>query len=164
MGMKLATDMSVDTGIVVDRLRAAKTGELVAYADLAALIGRDVTGRARYVLTSARRALLREGIAFGAVTGKGLQRLDDEGKVGTIADGIGRIRHTAAKTARVLASVENYAALPQPLQARHNMGLSVCGAVKLMTSAPRMKQLQEVVADKRAAMAAREALKLFAHE
>lgn len=63
--MKLDLSLSPDTRILADALREVSYGQEISYAELSALIGRDVTRAARGNLTGALRIVLRDdGAAF----------------------------------------------------------------------------------------------------
>ena len=84
----LNIEISPDVQALVDTLRTVMAGEPITYDRLSASIGRDVR-QSRYLLSSARRILVREGILFGTESGKGLARLR--------ADQIAHIGHTTRK-------------------------------------------------------------------
>lgn len=122
--------LSVDTDMVHKRIVAANIGEVITYAELTELIGRDVQGAARYVLHSARNMAMREDRAvFGVNTDVGLVRLDDCAVVDAGADGMAKARRAIRKGARVLGCVNNFDAMPNEKKIQHNTALSLFGAL-----------------------------------
>jgi hypothetical protein len=86
--MKLDLSLSPDTRILADALSAVSYGQEISYAELSALIGRDVTHAARSNLTGALRIVLRDdGAAFQSIRGVGYRRLppDDAHEIGSSA-------------------------------------------------------------------------------
>jgi hypothetical protein len=160
----ITTEAAEDTQFLCRMLRDVPIGGEVTHQAMSEAIGRDVQGNARYVVSSARRILEREGIVFGALAGVGLRRLDDVGKIGVSDDGLSRIRRMAKHRRRVLDTVTAYDELAPEAQAKLNMARSVFGAIGLMTGSTSIRKLESAVAEKHAELAAREALKLFAHE
>ena len=60
---------------LVDLLMACAEGEVVTWDAMRLATNRDITGRERHLVQSARRIALRKGAAFGTVIGGGLKRL-----------------------------------------------------------------------------------------
>jgi hypothetical protein len=132
--MKLSFEMSADARLLRQRLASMKTGDFVTYADLSSEIAKDVSG-ATAALHTARRSLLNnEGFVFAVVRGEGLKRLGDEEIVSASDQDVNRIRRTAKKGARKLASVTDYASMTNGAQLRHTTRLSVMTAVAHMAS------------------------------
>lgn len=132
---KSIPEIGLDTQTLERLLRQVQIGETVAYIVLSTAIGRDVQYEAYGNLRSARRRLLKqERIVFAAVTGEGLKRLDDRGKVGAGRAHIKKA-HTQAKIARAnLTSVDDFDAMPNELKIDHNIGLAMAGAIIHATS------------------------------
>lgn len=130
--------MSIDTKTLLDRLRLAAVGDLLSYEELSKLIDRDVQGKARHCLESARRGVLRKNrYVFGVILNVGLKRLDDVEIVNT---GQSAQRHSLRhnrRSQRVLLAAE-YEKLAPAVQVRLNTYLT-------------SMKLQEFVAGERAA-------------
>jgi hypothetical protein len=140
--MKLSFEMSADARLLRQRLEAMKPGEFVSYASLSEEIAKDVSG-ATPALHTARRSLLNnDGYVFAVERGKGLKRLRDEEIVSASDQDVNRIRRTAKKGARKLASVEDYAAMSNGAQLRHTTRLSVMTAVAHMASSKGIQKLE----------------------
>lgn len=140
-------ELSVDTQVLMRALREVAVGETIAYADLSKLISRDVQGRARGLLNTARRRLeLDEQMVFAPVIGEGLKREDDMGILAMGQRDIQHIRSTARKVTRRCALVD-YDKLPAEAKRTHNVVLAQAGVLAYMTKAPVVKQLEKRVPD-----------------
>ena len=160
----ITQDAAVDTLVLAALLRAVGVGDTVTHKALGEAIGRNVQGKARYVVAAARSMVLSEGIAFGAVSGVGLKRLDDRGKVDTADDAIARMRRQSRRALRMLGTVENFEGLATEDQDRLNAGRCVFGAVALMTGQKGVAKIAAKVAEKHAALGVRQGIALFAPE
>ncbi|MGE3932390.1 MAG: hypothetical protein AB7F67_04020 [Rhodospirillaceae bacterium] len=138
--------VSVDTNLVFQRLETAEVGEVVTYAELTVLIGRDVTTRARHNLTSAvRRAERERGMIFAPQRGVGVKRLSDAEIVEAIGAVPAALGRRARRAARWLAAVADWDALPPALKARHNAYLSALGALTEITRPATIAKLERHV-------------------
>lgn len=157
-------EISVDTQVILARLKAAKVGDVITYTEISELIGRDVRNGARHLLRAARNWAKREyRIVFGVVTGKGIQRLDDAGKVRAGAGEMSRIRRASRRAAQTLGTVEEFSELPNDMKIRHNMALSVFGIVQQATSTKVQNRIAEKVDGVEGGMLAmKKSLELFA--
>ncbi|CCJ07098.1 Hypothetical protein BN69_1647 [Methylocystis sp. SC2] len=70
-------ETSADVETCVEYLRKHQNSGLIAYVELSKTTGREIEGKDRYILASARRILEREGIFFVTETGNGVKRADD---------------------------------------------------------------------------------------
>jgi hypothetical protein len=137
-------EINVDARVLLSRLKAAKVGDVVTYAELSELVGRDVQKTSRYILEAARRWAKKERVIFGVVTGQGLKRLDDIGKVRAGSGMMDKIRRTSRRAAQTLASVENFDSLPNDMKIQHNMSMSIFGVIQQATS----RKTQDRIAEK----------------
>lgn len=137
-------EINVDARVILARLKAAKVGDIITYAELSELVGRDVQKANRYILEAARRWAKKERIVFGTVTGEGIQRLDDAGKVRVGSGMIDKIRRTSRRAAQTLAAVESFNDLPNDMKIQHNMSMSVFGIIQQATS----RKVQDRIAEK----------------
>lgn len=138
-------EISVDARVLLARLKSAQVGEIVPYSELSRLVGRDVQKDGRHILVSARKWARHDRILFGAVTGRGLQRLDDTGKVRAGSGMMDKIRRTSRRAAQVLAAVEDFNALPNEMKIQHNMSLSIFGIIQQATSSKTQCKISEHV-------------------
>ena len=154
--------VGVDVQVLLKRLKASQTGEIITYEELNTLVGRDVQHAYRHLLATARKHAKRERIVFGVIVNRGIQRLDDEGKVRAGSNLISTIRRTSKRAAQTLATVENFDQLPNEVKIQHNMAMSIFGIVQESTS----KKAQAKVAAKidnmgGGVLALRKSLELF---
>ena len=134
----------VDAAIILARLKSTKPGDVITYHEMSDLIGRNVQGEARYIMETARRYAKKERIYFGVITNKGLQRLDDAGKVKAGSGMMSKIRRTTRRAAQTLAAVEDFNSLPNELKIEHNTAMSVFGILTQATS----KKLQTKISER----------------
>ncbi|MFN3891955.1 MAG: hypothetical protein ACK4MV_16290 [Beijerinckiaceae bacterium] len=141
--MKLSFEMSADARLLRQRLALVKIGEVISYDDLGKEISKHVSG-AFPALHTARRSLLNnDGYVFAVIRGEGLKRLSDEEIVSASDQDVNRIRRTAKRGARKLASVADYSSLSNAAQLRHTTRLSVMTAVAHMASSKGIEKLEE---------------------
>lgn len=156
-------EINVDARILLGRLKTAKKGEVITYEELSGMIGRDVQGNARHILRAARRWAAKERVIFSAVTGEGVKRLDDEGKVRLGICSLDRIRRASRRAARTLTSIDDFESLSNESRIRHNMALSVFGVIQQATSRKLQDKISEKVnADENGQLAIKKSLELFA--
>jgi hypothetical protein len=159
--MRTVPSLSIDTKMLTDRLAKLGTGEMVPYAELSSLIGRNVQKEARGNLMSAMRRLLADGSVFGTVRGQGVKRLTDLEIVGCGPEIIGRVRRAARRAGAKLANIQDFDALPPEAQTTHNMALSVVGVLAHMTKAGTVRKLEERIEAGRQALPLRRTLEVL---
>lgn len=143
---KTIPNWSVDASMLYDRLKKAAIGETVTYADLSAIIGRNVQGSARHLVYSAINKALREDhMVFEAVMGVGYRRLDDVEIVNCSDNAFVRVRRMARRQSAKLTSVSNFAALPNELKIKHNTNISMLGALTHLIRPASVKRLESHV-------------------
>lgn len=138
-------EINVDARVLLARLKAANVGDFIPYSELSDLIGRNVQKDCRYILDSARNWAKKERIIFGTVTGLGIKRLDDAGKVRVGAGMMDTIRRTSRRAAQTLAAVESFDSLSNEMKIQHNMSLSVFGIIQQATSRKVQDRISERV-------------------
>ena len=152
---------SIDTQMVIDRLRAAAPGELVTYRELSDIIGRDVADGARHVLQSATRALQKHRqMVFAAVTRQGVRRLDDAGIVDMGGAAIKRIGR-AARRAGVTLGCANFDNLDDGRRVKHNATLSYFGVVEAISKKGAIAKIESRVEKTRQALPLAKTLEAF---
>jgi len=150
-----------DARVLVTQFREVAEGEIITYAELAALLGRDPQTAARGAIQTARNRLLRdEGIAFAVVRDVGYRRLHNEEKVSASGSYVDRSRRAARRGLRLLATTE-YEKLPAAKQTEHNVRMSVLGVIGHVTRDAQIKRLMGVVADAHAALPVGKTLEAF---
>lgn len=142
---KTIAEMSIDTRTVVDLLKKLPVGEVLPYSAIADATGREITGRHRYILESARRVALRDGMVFAAVHGEGMKRLADTEIVAIGAQAIGHIRRTAKRSVVKLAAVKDFDAMPASARIEHNAAMSVLGVIAHVGSSAQVKSATAAV-------------------
>lgn len=165
MEKKLKTQVipeaSLDTKLLHQRLVEVPVGGDVSYADLSSLIGRNVQDEARGSLESARRMAYRDRLVFDVVRGVGLRRADDVAKVDGCHAGVQRLRRGAVRIGKRLASVENFAALPNDKKIQHNTLASFAGVIAEATKPAQLKKLEDQVTKAQASLPLAKTLDVF---
>jgi hypothetical protein len=155
-------ELNVDTRILYERLIKISIGGFVAYQELTDLIGRNVQEEARGLLTSARRKALNENqMLFGTITGKGLKRLDDAGKISTGESALAHIRRAARIAAKKVMSVDDFNKLPNAEKIRHNTVVSMLGVFDGMTTHKSIEMLKNKIEQAQDKLSMVKTLELF---
>jgi hypothetical protein len=130
--MKTISELSLDTRILVERLKALRHDEEVTYQELSELIGRSVQGEARHTLQSARRIVEREErIVTACVRNQSVKRLADAVVVTTVGVNARQgMRRKAARAIRKLVAVD-FPNLPNELKVKQNAEVSQLGALRV---------------------------------
>jgi len=141
-------EMSGDTRLLYQHLVASEVGQVLSYAELGAVINRNVQGDARHILQSARnKALCDDGVVFDVVVNVGLKRLSDvEIATSTGEHHIGRMRRTARRCVRQLACVASE--LPAEVATRYNASMMVANLVGLACSRKKVRALEGLVQER----------------
>lgn len=144
MEAKTATiaQKSIDAQIIERHLETAEVGQLVTYAELSELIGRDVQGKGRYLLETAKRALLRRGIVFETVRGEGIKRASDIEIVDHRQQDFDRIKRTAGRALNKLACV-NQDSLNNEAKIKFNATASHLGVLRQLTSRKAIEAVEQ---------------------
>jgi len=162
MQNKVIQALSLDSKMIYDRLKKSAVEEIVSYAELSKMIGRDTQNGGRGSIQTARRKALREDyIVFGVVRNIGLKRLSDVEIVATGEDTVTRIRRASTRGFRTITAVRDFDALPNDSKIRHNTYASVLGALSMATTAARMKKLEGRVAEAKASLPLAKTLEAF---
>lgn len=132
--MTTIPQLSVDAQMLVKRLAQAKPGEVIEYSELNRIVpDRNLLGKDRYVVCSARRVVQREHkIVFAPVKGKGLQRMTDDELAEIHHSTLDKIRGDARRGTRKLLCAE-YEKLDNAHRVEHNTGLAVLGTITHFT-------------------------------
>lgn len=155
-------ETSPETRLLIKRLKEAKVGEKISYADLSEAAGVKITG-ASYQLTTARNHLLRESnYVFDAIRGQGVVRLSDDALVTTESDkDITKSRRHAKKAAKKLSCVEDYSALSPSHQMAHTIKISFFGAIAHMARGNQLEKAAQAVGGRSGELPIAETLKAF---
>ena len=122
-------ETSIEAKLVYERLKRAGEGDIVTYSELSEVAGRNVTGRARNVLQTARRMCERtDQIVFGCVMKIGLRRLKNDEIPDTGVAKLSHIRRAVRRASKTMACA-NYDALSPEKRLLHNVTLSMFGVL-----------------------------------
>lgn len=148
MSKRSIPELSIDTQTLERELAAVVVGDTIAYDDLTAVIGRNVQNGAAHLLQTARRRLQRERqIVFEPVHGEGLKRLDDIGIASSGESARVRMHNLARRTRQKLGCVQDFDALPNDVKIKHNVAMSIFGALSEVTRSASIKKLEGHVAN-----------------
>lgn len=154
-------EISVDTKVLMERLKKATTGETIAYSELGKLIHCDVQGKGRGYLQTARDRLLKdERMVFEVVRNEGLRRATDTAIVQSIDQTMQRVRNAARRGARTIACAD-YDNLNQEEKHKFNFGLSMTGALMHFTKSSSQKAIEAGVTATSARLPVGKTLELF---
>lgn len=145
-------ERSEQTQTLARMLEQTPINGVVTHAEMTAAIGLDTQGAGYHHLRSACLILLRTAhMVFAPVVNEGVKRLDDAGKVSEGERRIGLLRRQSKRALRVLASVDDFAALPPPARTKHNVLMAQFGAIRAMSSEPAAKKLAGKVGEEQQA-------------
>ena len=137
--------ISIDTQLIIKRFERTTEGDVVSYAELDALIGRDVRGHAKGCTRTARKRLLKSQIHFECIPNVGFRRCNDTEKVHAGGGYIGKARRACKRGVAVTTSVANYDTMSKADQVQHNMQLSVFQTLRALSTPHKQKAIAEKV-------------------
>lgn len=110
MEKKSIAERSIEASLIRDRLAKADVGDIITYATMSELIGRNIQDR-RWFLTTALNSLLNElpphRKVFSAIENIGVKRLSDEEIVASSSTRYTKkLRRASRKEAKRIAAVE----------------------------------------------------------
>lgn len=148
METKTIPNFSVDARLLYERLKTAAIGELVLYAELSEIIGRDVQNGARHLVRSALNKALRDDrMVFEAVMDQGYRRLSDVEIVDCSDNTFARMRRMARRQTAKLTSVAEFEKLPNNLKIKHNTNISMLGALTHLVRPASVKKIEARVSE-----------------
>lgn len=122
-------ETSIEAKLVYERLKKAAENEIITYSELSKVAGRNVTGRARYVLQTARGMCERnDRIVFGCVMKIGLRRLKNDEIPDIGVAKMSHIRRTVKRATRTMACAD-YDSLSPEKRLSHNVLMSMFGVL-----------------------------------
>lgn len=141
---KAIPEMSIDTRLLVDKLKSVKIGDTASYDQLTAVIGRDIRSKQGYArLQSARRHCLKTlGIVFATVSKEGLRRCDDSQIVGVAEHFVHRAHRIAKRGIDTLACAD-FDKLDNGRRIELNAIASGLGVIHHITSHSSQKKLMQ---------------------
>ena len=141
---KTIAEMSINTRLIIERLRKTVIGEVVAYAELSAIIGYPLIEKYHYT-TTARRKLLTEKMYFSPIPGIGFKRCSDTEKVASGGTYIAKSRRACRRGATITTAIDDYSALSREDQVRHNSQLSLMLTMRAISTFKKMEAIQSKV-------------------
>jgi len=159
---KTIAEMSIETSLLVERLKQSAVGDVVTYAEMSTLVGRNVQGDGYSAMASARRICQREErMVFEVIRNEGLKRLNDSGIVATGGVNLKRLGRQARRGVKTLACVTDFDALPPDQQVEHNMTMSMLGALAQMVKPKQQEKLRLAVANAQQRLPLTKTLEMF---
>lgn len=144
---KAIPERSAETSLLIKRLKQAKIGDQIPYADLNKLVGGDVQHQHRYMLDTARKAVLNEDqMVFECIHGEGVKRMDDEAILGIGDQCRSRIGRISRRGAKKMACA-NYDKLTNEQKLEWNTSMSLLGAVAMVTKSTSVQRLKSAVSE-----------------
>ena len=162
--MKSIPEFSIDARALYECLKQSQIGEVVTYADLSRLIGRDVQRKYRHLLTSACRRCLGDDMVVECVHGIGVKRLADTEIIGVGEHALPKIRRLANRVSRKLNAIHDFDALPNAEKVKLNASRSLMGAFSYLTKAPQVARVEKQTAATHAALPLQRTLQIFTSE
>jgi len=139
---KAIPEMSIDTRLLIEKMKSVKVGDVISYDELSKIIGRDIRSRQGYArLQSARRNCLKQhGIVFSTVAKEGLRRCDDSQIVGQAEHFVHRAHRISKRGIDTLACAD-FQKLDNTKRVELNAIASGLGVIHHITSMPAQKKL-----------------------
>lgn len=162
MTNKAIPELSVDTSLLVERLRKLAVNEVISWDDLSAVVSRDVRREAHSNLSSARRIAQRDyEIITACVRGEGLKRLDDSGIVSTADHSMSKIHREAKRGISRLSCVSDFDKLDNTTKIKMNAARAGLGVMSEITKTKNVAKLENAVEKSNATLPIAETLKVF---
>lgn len=160
---RVIQEMSVDTRLLVDRLRKCGVGDIVTDTELCDIVGRKIESEAPFssLYSALRHVQSNDLIVFGRVRKTGYRRLSDAEIVETSQATIDSTRRASRRAYRRLTCVHDYDALPGDLKATHNANASLFSALATITKPGQVKKLEIRVAEAQAKLPLVKTLEAF---
>jgi len=153
--------LSADARFLYQHLKTIRVGSVVSYADLSAVIGRDVAGDSTALQRAIRICLREDNIVFANIRGEGYKRLNDAEIVDTGADTIARIRRTSKRGVQKMLAVQKFDDLPNDKKLQHSARVSVLASLVDATTSKQMKKVEGAIGEAAKQLPVAETLRLF---
>ena len=161
---KSVGQISIDAQFLIQRLETQaqqNNYSLIPYAELSALIGREVQDGARGILETAKRSLLRDRQKlFVTVRGEGIRMADNDGVIAQV-----KRRNKSACNSSRRAANESMAADSKSMsdeQRQQFLGAqSLAGAITLMSKPSAVKRIESSIGDSLSALPTGKVLEFF---
>lgn len=159
--MKSIPELSVDSRLLHQALEKVPQGSTITYAELSALIGRDVQGAAYGNLTTARNKARKAMCVFEAVINVGLKRLTDA-EIPSLCDKMTDGFHReSGRTIKKLGCILDFESLPRDVQTKQNTALSMAGMLHHVTKPSQIAKVARRVEEITGHLAVAKTLELF---
>lgn len=148
-GARSFPQVSLETGLLVERLSASPQGAVVTYQELAALIGRPVTPGTRgySYLQSAKHILLRDhDVLLDAEPKVGVRICTDVEKMTVAGRDVKKAGRAVKRSGQKLRAVE-YQALTEEQKKEWNARMSLTGALSLLSTPANIKRIEKSITD-----------------
>lgn len=157
-------EASVETKLLYQRIVETEPGDDIPYSELSQIVGINVTeDRGRGFLTSARKMAQRENeILTITIRSEGIRHATDEDVVDDMGADERKIHRRAVRTSRKPSCIKDYGSLSDDAKIRHNVNLSVIGAIRQATNPGVRKRLTSAVTEQQQALPVAKTLELFA--
>lgn len=154
-------ERSAEANILIKRLKKLAVGELVGYDELSKLISGDVQHKHRYLLDTARRALLNEDrIVVECVWGDGMKRLENDAIPAIGAQARGRIHRISKKACKKMTCAD-FEKLSNEQKLELNTNMSLMGVLAMVTKNNKVQQLKAAVSAMEDRLPLNKTLELF---
>jgi len=150
MNTKTISELSVDTQVLIDRLKKVEPEQLITYAELTSAIGKNVQNGARHLLETARRRLIHDNqILFDVVINEGLKRVQGDQIVAVGSRGVKMIGRQARRTAKKIGCIgDDYHKLSKEQQHRFNGVGTILSFVSHATKEKQVAKISEAASEK----------------
>lgn len=146
-GKRVQQEASLEARMIAERLAKAEVGDLITYAELSKMIGRDVQQAARPALQRARAIVLRSHrMVFECRHKIGVVRMTDTEVIGAAEELPTRVRRLTRRTVLKLCTI-NHDALTNDDKTRHNAISSYAGALQLFSRPQAISEVRKTSND-----------------
>lgn len=158
---KAIPEISVDSQVILARLKTMRKGDVVTYDELTKLIQSDIRKKSYYCLNTARRRLLMDdGMVFESVRGVGIKRMDDE-QIISIGEQSERKLHKLSRNAMRKLGCANTDNLTNEQRIDLYAHCSAIGAIALITKPSKLKLLKAAVKSSESRLPVNKSLEIF---
>lgn len=131
--------------VLVEKLREIPVDAVISFEEMSEVIAGNAQGEGRHYVTSARDALLREGIVYGAVINVGIKRLSNIGAIDATETHLDRSRNAVTRASKTLRACD-YEALPPEERQRYGLAQIRVGVMRQFNSVASVRRLKGAVA------------------
>jgi hypothetical protein len=152
---------SAEVPLIEEALQQVAAGSVITYEQLNDACKSDVRGASRSALRTARKRLESEQrIAFDAISGVGLKRLENTEIVGSGQRSLAHIRRTSKRAITRLACAD-YERLPQDARYRHDSQAALYALFGTATRPSNVRRIEAASVARKQQISRNETLELF---